>query len=57
MGWFSPSDDIILSSYWLRSVPVVIPEREVCSELVMLNMTDYDVILGMDFSLQVWGHD
>ena len=28
---------------------MVIPEREVCSDLVMLNMTDYDVILGMDF--------
>ena len=47
----------MLSSYWLRTVPVVIPEGEVCSDLVMLNMTDYDVILGMDFSLQVGGHD
>ena len=39
----------MLSSYWLRTVLVVIPEREVCSELVMLDMTDYDVILGMNF--------
>ena len=29
--------------------PVVISERELCADLVMLDMTDYDVILGMDF--------
>ena len=28
---------------------MVIPERELCADLVILNMTDYDVILGMDF--------
>ncbi|KAL5580094.1 hypothetical protein UlMin_012536 [Ulmus minor] len=39
----------MLSSYWLRAVPVVISERELCADLVMLDMTDYDVILGMDF--------
>ncbi|KAL5556154.1 hypothetical protein UlMin_038390 [Ulmus minor] len=44
-----PSGDIMLSSYWLRAVPVVISERELCANLVMLDMTDYDVILGMDF--------
>ncbi len=44
-----PSDDIMLSSYWLRAVPVVIPERGLYADLVMLYMTDYDVILGMDF--------
>ena len=44
-----PSDDIIMPSYWLCVVPVVISERELCADLVMLGMTDYDVILGMDF--------
>ncbi|KAL5579150.1 hypothetical protein UlMin_011592 [Ulmus minor] len=44
-----PSGDIMLSSYWLRAVPVVISERELCTDLVMLDMTDYDVILGMNF--------
>ncbi|KAL5578222.1 hypothetical protein UlMin_019921 [Ulmus minor] len=44
-----PSGDIMLSSYWLRAVPMVISERELCADLVMLDMTDYDVILGMDF--------
>ncbi|KAL5565129.1 hypothetical protein UlMin_028293 [Ulmus minor] len=44
-----PSGDIMLSSYWLRAVPVVISERELCADLVVLDMTDYDVILGVDF--------
>ena len=48
-----PYDDIKLSSYWLRAVSVVISVRELCADLVMLDMTDFDVIVGMDFSLQV----
>ena len=51
------SGDIILSSYWLRVVPVVIFEMQLCADLFMLDMTDYNVILGMDFLLQVWGYD
>ncbi|KAL5554707.1 hypothetical protein UlMin_042108 [Ulmus minor] len=44
-----PSGEIMLSSYWLRAVPVVMSEREMSVDLVVLNMIDYDVILGMDF--------
>ncbi|KAL5580718.1 hypothetical protein UlMin_013160 [Ulmus minor] len=44
-----PSGDIMLLSYWLRDVPVVISERDLRVDLVMLDMTDYDVFLGMDF--------
>ncbi|KAL5566178.1 hypothetical protein UlMin_029342 [Ulmus minor] len=44
-----PSGDIMLSSYWLRAVPVVVSEREMSVDLVVLDMIDYDVILGMDF--------
>ena len=44
-----PSGDVMLSSYWLRVVPVVISERGLSADLVMLDMIDYDVILGMDF--------
>ena len=40
---------ILLSCYWLHTVPVVISEQELCADLVMLDMSDYDVILGMDF--------
>ncbi|KAL5538185.1 hypothetical protein UlMin_046260 [Ulmus minor] len=44
-----PSGDIMLSSYWLCAVPVVVSEREMSVDLVVLDMIDYDVILGMDF--------
>ncbi|KAL5540775.1 hypothetical protein UlMin_042388 [Ulmus minor] len=44
-----PSGDIILSNYWLCAVPVVVSERELSVDLVILDMIDYDVILGMDF--------
>ncbi|KAL5545744.1 hypothetical protein UlMin_005431 [Ulmus minor] len=44
-----PSGEIMLSSYWLRVVPVVVSEREMSVDLVVLDMIDYDVILGMDF--------
>ena len=44
-----PSGDIMLSNYWLRAVPVVISDRELSFDLVVLDMVDNDVILGMDF--------
>ena len=34
----------MLSSYWLRAVPVVVSEREMSIDLVVLDMIDYDVI-------------
>ena len=43
------SGDVIFSSYWLCVVPVVISERELSVDLVILYMIDYHVILGMDF--------
>ena len=44
-----PSGDVMLSNYWLRSVPIVIVGRELSVDLVILDMFDYDVIIGMDF--------
>ncbi|KAL5557270.1 hypothetical protein UlMin_039506 [Ulmus minor] len=44
-----PSGDIMLSSYWLRVMPIVVSEREMGVDLVVLDMVNYDVILGMDF--------
>ena len=38
-----------MSSYWLRHVLVEIAGRELSADLVVLNLVDYDVILGMDF--------
>lgn len=44
-----PSGDVMLLGYWLRVVPVVIFERKLSVDLVILHTIDYDVILGMDF--------
>lgn len=37
------------STHWLRAVPINILERELYSDLVVLDIHDYDIILGMDF--------
>ena len=44
-----PSRQTLLSSYWLRHVPIIIAGRELFVNLVILEMFDYDIILGMDF--------
>ena len=44
-----PFGDVMLLNYWLRVVLVVIFERELSVDLVILDMMDYDIILGMDF--------
>ncbi|KAL5546618.1 hypothetical protein UlMin_006305 [Ulmus minor] len=44
-----PPGDVMLSNYWLRAVPIVIAGRELSMDLVILDMFDYDVIIGMDF--------
>ncbi|KAL5583195.1 hypothetical protein UlMin_015637 [Ulmus minor] len=44
-----PSGEFLLSVYWLRTVPIILSERELYVDLIVLDMYDYDVILGMDF--------
>ncbi|KAL5539165.1 hypothetical protein UlMin_046037 [Ulmus minor] len=44
-----PSGEVLLSVYWLRAVPIILSERELYVDLIVLDMYDYDVILGMDF--------
>ena len=44
-----PFGDVMISSYWLCNVPIVISRRELSVNLVILDMHDYDVILGIDF--------
>ncbi|CAH9130500.1 unnamed protein product [Cuscuta epithymum] len=39
----------MLSTHWLRAVPMSIAGRELFVDLIVLDMRDYDVILGMDF--------
>ena len=43
------SGDIMLSNYWLHAMLVIISERELSVDIVILEMIEYDVILGMDF--------
>lgn len=44
-----PSREILLSDFWLRHVPIIIVGREFYVDLVILEIVDYNVILGMDF--------
>ena len=44
-----PSGDIFVSTHWLRAVPVRILDRELFIDMIVLDMKDYDAILGMDF--------
>ncbi|XP_062073030.1 uncharacterized protein LOC133777449 [Humulus lupulus] len=44
-----PSREILYSTHWLRGVPICIDGRELYVDLIMLEMHDYEVILGMDW--------
>ena len=44
-----PSGEVIVSTHWLRAVSMRIVDRELFSDLIVLEMYDYDLILGMDF--------
>ena len=50
--WFTttlPSGAIMISTHWLKVVPVRISNREPYVDLVVFDMHDYDVIFSMDF--------
>ncbi|XP_062075939.1 uncharacterized protein LOC133780075 [Humulus lupulus] len=44
-----PSREILYSTHWLRGIPICIDGRELYTDLIMLKMHDYEVILGMDW--------
>ena len=44
-----PLGDILVSTHWLRAIPVLVSNWELYVDLIILNLYDYDVILGMDF--------
>ncbi|KAL5543374.1 hypothetical protein UlMin_007158 [Ulmus minor] len=44
-----PSGDVLISTHWLRVIPILVSNRELYVDLIMLSLHDYDVILGMDF--------
>ena len=44
-----PLGDVLISTHWLRAIPVRVAERELYVDLIILDMYDYNVIFGMDF--------
>nr|XP_017217284.1 PREDICTED: uncharacterized protein LOC108194857 [Daucus carota subsp. sativus] len=44
-----PYGEILYSNQWLRAVPVCIDNHELYVDLLVLEMYDYEVILGMDW--------
>ncbi|KAL5553968.1 hypothetical protein UlMin_041370 [Ulmus minor] len=51
-GMFSttlPSGEVMLSTCWLHAVPMIVDDRELFVNLIVLDMHDFDVILGMDW--------
>ncbi|KAL5574406.1 hypothetical protein UlMin_024003 [Ulmus minor] len=51
-GMFSttlPLGEVMFSSCWLCVVPMIVDDRELFADLIVLNMHNFDVILGMDW--------
>ncbi|KAM6556128.1 hypothetical protein CsatB_003147 [Cannabis sativa] len=48
-GTMLPSGEVVISRSWLKGVPVRIDGRELFVDLIVLDLFDFDVILGMDF--------
>ncbi|KAL5541376.1 hypothetical protein UlMin_042467 [Ulmus minor] len=44
-----PSGDVLLSTYWLKETPIKISGQELYVDLIILEIKDFDVILGMDW--------
>ncbi|XP_060973969.1 uncharacterized protein LOC133039158 [Cannabis sativa] len=48
-GTLLPSGDLIVSTRWIRSLSFWIDGCELTANLIELQMSDFDIILGMDF--------
>ncbi|XP_062093936.1 uncharacterized protein LOC133799972 [Humulus lupulus] len=44
-----PSGDMMLSTRWLQSTPLIIEGRVCLTDLIEINIPDYDFILGVDW--------
>ena len=51
IGFFTvlPMGDMVVSSRWIRSLPVQVEGRELFVDLIELAIADFDFILGMDW--------
>ena len=41
-----PFGDVLVSTHWLQVILVLVSDRELYVDLIILNLYDYDVILG-----------
>ena len=48
-GTLLPSGELVVSRRWVRSLPVTVEGRELSVDLIELVMTNFDMILGMDW--------
>mgnify|MGYP003448044020 CR=1 FL=1 len=48
-GTLLPTGELVVSRRWVRSLPVTVEGRELSVDLIELVMTDFDMILGMDW--------
>ena len=44
-----PSGEVMYSDKILRAYPIVVDDRELFAYLIVLDMNDYEIILGMDW--------
>ena len=45
----TPTRDVYQSTTWYKDVPIKVQEYVMYANLIVIDMTDYDVILGMDW--------
>ncbi|XP_062114690.1 uncharacterized protein LOC133825785 [Humulus lupulus] len=48
-GRMLPTGEFVVSKRWVRSLPITVDVRELSVDLVELKMTNFDIILGMDW--------
>ncbi|XP_030505030.2 uncharacterized protein LOC115720002 [Cannabis sativa] len=48
-GTLLPSGDLIVSTWWIRSLSFWIDGYELTANIIELQLSDFDIILGMDF--------
>ena len=44
-----PSGELVVSNRRIRSMPIRIEDRELSVDRIELELTEFDIILGMDF--------
>ncbi|XP_062117928.1 uncharacterized protein LOC133831576 [Humulus lupulus] len=48
-GTMLPTGEVVISGKWFRALPLKVDYRELYVDLIELDITDFDVVLGMDW--------